>query len=113
MSTSSTTHTRSEFGLSTCTVFSYPSSGGIILKNCTGVELDHLDLPRTKKGFSREDPMKEDYPPDLNVGSPSMGGVWVLKMFSKKVFTGLEIDAPERPEDWARLWLSLDDGGEM
>jgi hypothetical protein len=49
-----------EFTQSSCTVFSYPSSGGIILKTVVGVELDCLDIPRTEYVQCHQDTTEED-----------------------------------------------------
>jgi hypothetical protein len=41
-------------------VFSYPSSGGIILKTVVGVELDYVDLPRTETAQCHQEDAIED-----------------------------------------------------
>jgi hypothetical protein len=55
-------HVRTEFSQSSCTVFAYPLSGGIILKNVVGVELDFLGLPRTETVLCHDDGEMEDTP---------------------------------------------------
>jgi hypothetical protein len=57
---SSQDRVRTEFHITSCIVYSYPSSGGIILKKVVGVELDYLGLPRTESPKCYEDPSMED-----------------------------------------------------
>lgn len=57
---SSQERVRTEFTQSSCTVFSYPSSGGIILKTVVGVEFDYLDLHRNETFQCHQDAAMED-----------------------------------------------------
>jgi hypothetical protein len=51
---------RTEFSNSSCTVFSYPSSGGVVLKMVVGMELDFLGLPRIETVLCHDNSEMED-----------------------------------------------------
>ncbi|KAF2030656.1 hypothetical protein EK21DRAFT_111747 [Setomelanomma holmii] len=60
MSASTDRRMRSVFDKSLCTVYSYPSTGGIILKLVAGVELDFLGLSRIDTTLCDNDHTIED-----------------------------------------------------
>jgi hypothetical protein len=51
---------RTVFDRLSCTVYSYPSSGGTILKRSVGVELEYLNFSRTKVALCDEDAVEDD-----------------------------------------------------
>ncbi|KAI0145173.1 hypothetical protein GGR57DRAFT_517377 [Xylariaceae sp. FL1272] len=122
---------RLEAGPQTCTLFSYPSMGGVVLGCYAGVELEWLGIPRSADALDAlqhcpisEDPAVEDafalrmikprdsqypyghhYPPDIDVGYASSTTVLILKTFAEAPpwVSGMSGVAPQKPADWSRL----------
>jgi hypothetical protein len=67
-------------------VYSYPSTGGIILKNVVGVELEFLGLPRIATVQCHDDAKKED---DFALRMLQIGARWwpSLKFYKRHAFS--------------------------